>query len=88
MPIEGATATEDGGKGSELVEFDVSAGFGSAGFGLHVLFLFTGSQYRPQGGLAGHSAEASDAIPKKRAKQRTKETRKLLICIKAITLVL
>ena len=87
MPIGGATAPEEGGRGSELGEFNVSTGsWSSTGeegvAGMHAcliaLYLQEGTLHLGNEGLGGEqaeaSAEASDAIPKKRAKQSIKAT--------------
>lgn len=87
MPIGGATAPEEGGKGSELGEFKVSAGSSSSPskpstppLRMHLLLLalyMQGRSHLGDEGLGGEreqSAEASDAIPKKRAKQSIKAT--------------
>ena len=84
MPIGGATAPEEGGKGSELGEVNVSVGSSSStgeedekgkkkGLGTHVPAAALNTQTRPHGLLLGQ-AKASDAIPKKRAKQSIKAT--------------
>ena len=94
MPIGGATAPEEGGKGSELGEFNVSVGSSSSPskepgrpskeprvpLSLHALMLalkLQGQSHLGNEGLGGsgvQTAEASDAIPKKRAKQSIKAT--------------
>ena len=87
LPIGGATAPEEGGKGSELGEVNVSVGSSSStgeedekgkkggkGLGTHVPAAALNTQSRPHGLLLGQSAKASDAIPKKRAKQSIKAT--------------
>jgi hypothetical protein len=80
LPIGGATAPEEGGKGSELGEVNVSVGSSSStgeegeeaeGLGTHVLTAALYTQSRPHGFPLGQ-AKASDAIPKKRAKQNIK----------------
>jgi len=86
LPIGGATASEEGVKVSESGKFNVSAGFsrprlgsssrekvGGRNLGTHLFSSAFHMQYRPHG-LALGQAEASDAIPKKRAKQRIKAT--------------
>jgi hypothetical protein len=84
LPIGGATAPEEGAKGFELVEFNVSVGTRSTSGGLggilgtQVPDLLT---HRPHGGADGQAlgvAKASDAIPKKRDKQSIKAIMLLL----------
>ena len=88
MPIGGATAPEEGGKGSELGEFNVSVGSSSSPskepgivpLRMHLLSIaryLQGGSHLGDEGLGGsgvQTAEASDAIPKKRAKQSIKAT--------------
>ena len=88
MPIGGATASEEGVKVSESGKFNVSSGFsrprlgsssrgkrGRRGINLGThLFSAAFHMHRCPHGAALGQAEASDAIPKKRAKQRIKAT--------------
>ena len=92
MPIEGATAPEEGGKGSELGKFNVSVGSSSSTgergipLGTHVPHsarhshpdlaphgcVCVGQRVGPVGQYKVGLAKASDAIPKKIAKQSIK----------------
>ena len=92
MPIGGATAPEEGGKGSELGEFNVSVGSSSSPgevgipLGTHVPHFARhshpdptphgrvcfGQPVGPVGQYKVGLAKASDAIPKKIAKQSIK----------------
>jgi hypothetical protein len=87
LPIGGATVLEEGAKGFELVEFNVSIGTRSSSPGLGptlrshspVLELYV---HRRHGGADGQAlegaAKASDAIPKKNEKQSIKAIMLLL----------
>ena len=89
MPIGGATAPEEGGKGSELGELKVSDGSWSSPdqkgvpLGTHVPHAVLHVQNCPHGILLGQvvvgqtkigRAKASDAIPKRRSKESIKTT--------------
>jgi hypothetical protein len=82
LPIEGATAPEEGGKGSELGELERSIGSWSYSEGglrasshVFVSFLYehpcwTHLHFPEESQMGGRQeVEASDAIPKKRAIQ-------------------